>query len=91
MEKGGMEGRSRPGSVTIFQSLRNGSEVERLPLAQADTSRCHYKERRGPGGCLRTVLVKIELACVPTAKSPSLVIYKAGSRRVCKCFCVRDV
>lgn len=29
------------------------------------------------------MLVKIELACVPTAKSPSLVIYKAGSRRVC--------
>lgn len=40
----------------------------------------------GEGGCLWTVLVKIELACIPTAKSPSLVIYKAGSRRVCKCF-----
>lgn len=62
-----------------------------LLWAEAGTSRCHCKERRGPGGCLRPVLVKIELACVPTAKSPSLVIYKAGSRRVYKCFCVRDV
>lgn len=90
-ERSVMEGRAKSGSVTTFQSLRNGSEANRLPLAEAGTSRCHCKERRGPGGCLRTVLVKIELACVPTAKSPSLVIYKAGSRRVYKCFCVRDV
>lgn len=73
------------------KSLRNGSKVQGCLWPELAPVGVTVGKEGGPWGCLRTVLVKIELACVPAAKSLSLVIYKAGSRRVCKCFCVRDV